>query len=104
MQGNGRARPPVAGIADIQALAVTAFAALEEAGLAAEAELVRARVFSRPPEHVLGHVTVGAQTVWAFTPFVELLMLELHDVATADDESLDSRRQRVGWAVEMAGF
>lgn len=104
MHGNGRARPPVTGIADIQALAVATFTALEEAGLDSEAQQVRARVLSRPPEQLLGQVTLGAQTVWAFTPFVELLLLELHDVATADDASLETRRQRVAWTLEMAGF
>lgn len=104
MHGKGSTRPPVTGIADIQALAVATFTALEEAGLAPEAQLVRARVLSRPPEQVLEQITLGAQTVWAFTPFVELLLRELHDVATADDESLETRRQRIASTLEMAGF
>ena len=49
---------------------------MEQSNLKAEVQLVHDRVLSRPPEQVLEQATVGSQTVWTFTPIVELLMLD----------------------------
>ena len=95
---------PVGGIAEIQALAVAAVTELEESGLAAEAELIHERVLSRSPEHLLEPMTVDAQTVWTFKPFVELLMHELRDIAIAPGLALEDRRERIRWTLDAAGF
>jgi len=104
MGANPRARGPVAGIADIQALAVSAITALEQSELKAEVQLVHDRVLSRPPEQLLEQSTAGAQTIWTFTPIVELLMLELQHLAKASGLSAEERRERVRWTLEIAGF
>lgn len=104
MNANPAGRGPVAGIGDVQALAVAAITALEESDLAAEAQLIHERVLSRLPTEVLDQVTVGAQTVWTFTPMVELLMHELRFIATAPDLSHQERRERVRWTLDVAGF
>ena len=104
MSANPRRRGPVAGIADLQALAVSAITALEHSDLKSEAQLVRARMLSRSPEELLEQVTVDFQTVWVFTPMVELVMHELTYLARASDLSLEERRERVGWTLDIAGF
>jgi hypothetical protein len=88
----------------MQALAVAAITALEESDLMAEAQLVRARVLSRSPEQLLEQATVGTGTVWTFTPIVELLMHELNHIARAPGMSLEERRERIRWTLEVAGF
>lgn len=95
---------PIAGIADIQALAVAAITALEECDLAAEAQLIHTRVLSRAPGVVVEPIDDGAQTRWTFTPMVELLMYELCAIATAPQLSLEERRARVRWTLDVAGF
>jgi hypothetical protein len=104
MQRKPTGRKPVAGIADIQALAVAAVTALEECDLADEAQLIHARVLSRPPEQLIEQVTTGGRTVWTFTPMVELLMHELRYLATSRDFSQEERRERIRWTVDAAGF
>ena len=83
---------------------MSAITAMEEADLKAEAQLVHQRVLSRPPESLLEQTTVGTQTVWTFTPIVELLMHELHYLASAPGLSAEERRQRVCWTLDIAGF
>lgn len=94
----------IGGITDLQALAVAAIAALEEADLTAEAQLIHARVLSRAPQQLLEQVSVNRQTVWMFTPMVELLMHELRDVATTPGLSREQKRERIRWTLDAAGF
>lgn len=100
---SGRGRS-VAGIADIQALTVTAITALDASGLRDEIKAVHMRLLSRPPEQLLEQVVEGTKTVWTFTPIVELLMHELAHIATAPDLSIEERRERVRWTLDVAGF
>ena len=104
MNVNPSGRPPEVGIEDIQALAVSTVTALQESNLAAEAEMIHTRVLSRSPEELLEQVESGAQKVWTFKPFVELLMHELRYVATAPHFTPRERSERVLWALDMAGF
>jgi hypothetical protein len=104
MNANPAGRGPVAGIAEIQALAVAAITALEASDLTAEVQLVHSRVLSRPPEQLLEPATVGPQTVWQFTPIVELLMHELRYLATAPGLSPEERREQILWTLNVAGF
>ena len=104
MKVNPAGRGPIAGIADIQALAVAAVTALEESELSAEAQLIHTRVLSRAPEQLLEQVSVGTQTVWMFKPIVELLLHELRYIATASDLSHEQRRERIRWTLDLAGF
>lgn len=104
MNAHPTGRRPIAGLADIQALAVATVTALEESDLAAEAQLIHTRVLSRAPGVVVEPVQEGAQTTWRFTPMVELLMHELRFVAIAPQLSLEERRARIRWALDVAGF
>jgi hypothetical protein len=104
MNAHPAGRGPVAGIGSLQALAVAAITALEESDLVAEAQLIHDRVLSRLPAQLIDKVTVGTQTVWTFTPMVELLMHELRYIATAPDLSHQERRERVHWTLDVAGF
>lgn len=104
MKVNPKGRGPVAGIAEIQALAVAAITAMEEADLSAEAQLIYTRVLSRPPEQLLEPVSVGARMVWMFKPIVELLMHELRYIAAAPELSYEERRERIRWTLDLAGF
>ena len=104
MNANPTGRGPVAGIADMQALAVAAITALQASDLAVEAELIHTRVLSRPPEQLLEQVTVGTQRVWMFKPMLELLMHELRYTATAPDMTREERRERIHWTLDAAGF
>lgn len=94
----------VAGIAAIQALTVMAIAALDASDLRDEMTSVRTRLLSRPPEQLLDQVVEGANVVWTFKPVVELLMRELAHLATAPDLSIEERRERVRWTLDVAGF
>jgi hypothetical protein len=104
MKANPMGRGPVAGIADIQALAVAAITAMHESDLSAEAQLIHTRVLSRTPEQLLEQNTAGAQTVWTFKPLVELLMHEVRYIATAPQLSAQERRDRIRWTLDLAGF
>ena len=88
----------------MQLLAVAAITALQEADLAAEAQLIHTRVLARAPEQLLEPANRGTQSAWTFKPFVELLMLELRSIATAPQLSLSERRERTRWTLDMAGF
>ena len=104
MNANPSGGGPVAGIGDIQALAVAAITALEQSDLVAEVLLIHERVLSRSPEQLLEQVTVGTQTVWTFTPMVELLMHELRYIATTGELSYKERREQIRWTLDIAGF
>ena len=104
MNANPFGSGPVAGIADIQALAVAAVTALHESDLIAEAQLISTRVLSRAPEELLEQVSGGAGMAWTFKPIVELLMHELRFIATAPGVSLEERRERIRWTLDIAGF
>lgn len=88
----------------MQLLAVAAITALQEADMAAEAQLIHTRVLSQPPEQLLEPTRQGPQISWTFKPFVELLMLELRAIATAPRLSLAERRERTRWTLDVAGF
>lgn len=100
---SGRGKPE-AGLADMQSLAVAAITALQAGNLGDEAERLHARVLTRAPEALLDRVVVGDQSVWTFKPMVELLLHELRHIATAPNLSLNARRERIHWTLEVAGF
>lgn len=92
------------GIADIQALTVMAITALDTSGLRDEIRAVHARLLSQPPEQLLDQVVDGTRTVWTLNPMVELLLRELACLGTTPDVSMEERRERVGWTLDVAGF
>ena len=104
MNANPTGRGPVAGIANIQALAVAAITELHESDLTAETGLLHTRALSCSPEQLLEQMNVGTQTIWKFKPFVELLMHELRYIATAPALSIEQRRERIHWTLDAAGF
>jgi hypothetical protein len=95
----------IAGMRQMHTLAAAAVAALETANLVEEAHQLHSRVLSRSPE-ALVEVLMVAEGVcrWDFKPIVELLLHEIRDAATASDLSIDERRTRIRWALEVSGF
>lgn len=104
MQFNSAGGGSKDGIADMQALASSAIAALQEANLHEEAHYVHARVLAQAPEALLERTVAGLQTVWTFKPMVELLLHELRYLSTAPKLTRNQRRERIRWTIETAGF
>lgn len=95
----------IAGMRQMHSLAAAAAAALETANLVEEAHQLHARVLTRSPEALVEVVMLAENFYrWDFKPIVELLLLEIRDAATAKDLSIDERRTRIRWALEMSGF
>jgi hypothetical protein len=88
----------------LSTLAVSTLAALYEAGLTVEMELVRARVLSRNSLLLFDQVR-GDDGKWhlVYKPMVELLLLHVRDAAVSDGPC-DERRDDILWALETAGF
>jgi hypothetical protein len=104
MHFNSAGRGGPAGIADMQALAASAIAALQHANLLEEAQYIHAQVLTRAPEDLLERTVIAERAVWTFKPMVELLLYELRYLATAADLPIDVRRDQIRWTIEVAGF
>ena len=85
-------------------MALGALAALERAGLADATQFLQEHLFTRTPDALVERYEENSTWLWRFKPMAELLFLELTYLASADDLSLDERRGRVEWAIEMSGF
>jgi hypothetical protein len=88
---------------DLTTLAVTAMAALYEAELFDEMELVRSRVLSLGA--ALFDEVRSEDGTWrlAYKPMTELLLLHVRETAVAP-RSVGERRADISWALEAAGF
>lgn len=92
------------GGAQMRRMALTALTALERADLGDAAQLLWERVFSRKADVLLERYQHNQVWRWRFKPMAELLLLELTHLAEAGDLSPEERRQRIEWAITMAGF
>jgi hypothetical protein len=106
---DGRFQPTspvrVIGREEIRALALSVAKSLEQAGLTDMLAEVKRRVLDRTPEEVCDAVEAG-QAVYhlTFKPIVELLLYEVRDVARMPHLSAEHRRERITWAITMAGL
>jgi hypothetical protein len=94
----------VIGREEMQALTLSVMGSLERAGLADMLAELKRRVLDRKPEDVCDAVEAG-QAVYHLTykPMVELLLYEIRDVSRMPHLSTDYRRERISWAMAMAG-
>jgi hypothetical protein len=105
---DGRFQPTsparVIGREEMQALARSVVGALERAGLTDMLAELKRRVLDRKPDEVCDSVE-ASQAVFLLTykPIVELLLYEIRDVARMPHLSAEHRRERITWAMTMAG-
>jgi hypothetical protein len=79
-------------------------AALYEADLVVEMELLRRRVLARGATVIFEAVADGrGGSELRYKPMVELLLRHVRDVALSE-RGRDERREEILWALEMAGF
>jgi hypothetical protein len=106
---DGRFQPTsparVIGHEEMQALALSVVGALERAGLTDMLAELKRRVLERNLEELCDTVAAG-RDVWhlSYKPIVELLLYEVRDVARMPHMSDEKRRQRIAWALAMAGL
>jgi hypothetical protein len=106
---DGRFQPTspvrVIGREEIRALALSVAASLEQAGLTDMLAEVKRRVLDRAPEEVCDAVEASRAVYHlSFKPIVELLLYEVRDVARMPHLSAEHRRERITWAITMAGL
>lgn len=94
----------VIGREEMQALTLSVMASLERAGLTDMLDELKRRVLDRTPDEVCDAVEAG-QAVFHLTykPIVELLLYEIRDVSRMPHLSSEHRRERITWAMAMAG-
>jgi hypothetical protein len=95
---------PLKGRAEMRELVLTTLAALERAGLADATRVLHERVFCHRADTFAEPYDENNSWRWRFKPMVELLLLELTDLAEASDLSPDERGERIQWVLEMTGF
>ena len=106
---DGRFQPTsparVIGREEMQALVFSVAGSLERAGLTDMLAELKRRVIDRKPEEVCDSVETS-ESVFHLTykPIVELLLFEVRDVARMPHLSAEHRRERITWAMTMAGL
>lgn len=104
MQPDESSRNHTSGAPDCSTLATLAMAALYEADLVVEMELLRRRVLARGATVIFEAVADGkGGSELRYKPIVELLLRHVRDVALSG-RARDERREEILWALEMAGF
>jgi hypothetical protein len=106
---DGRFQPTsparVIGLEEMQALTLSVLGALERAGLTDMIAELKRRVLERKPEDVSDSVEAGnAVFHLTYKPIVELLLYEVRDVSRMPHLSAEHRRERITWAMSMAGL
>jgi hypothetical protein len=106
---DGRSEPfspvRVVGHEEMQALAISVVGSLEKAGLTDMVTELRRRVLDLNPEALSQSVAAGHDLFHlSYKPIVELLLFEVRDVARMPHLSSDHRRERITWAITMAGL
>lgn len=105
---DGRFKPTssakVIGREEMQALTLSVMASLERAGLTDMLDELKKRVLDRTPDEVCDAVEAG-QAVFHLTykPIIELLLYEIRDLSRMPHLSAEHRRERITWAMSMAG-
>lgn len=106
---DGRFQPTsparVIGREEMQALTMSVVGALERAGLTDMIAELKRRVLERKPEDVCDSVEAGQAILHlTYKPIVELLLYEVRDVSRMPHLSAEHRRERITWAMSMAGL
>lgn len=105
---DGRFQPTspvrVTGREEMHALSSSVIAALQRAGLSDLLDDLRHRVLDRAPAEVCESVEAGNDLHLSYKPMVELALHEIRDVARMPHLSAAHRRDRVAWALAMAGL
>jgi hypothetical protein len=95
----------VLGREELEALAGSVIRALQRAGLADVTAELRRRVLDRAADEVCESVkTSEAVFHLTYKPMIELLLYEVRDVARMPHLSTSHRRERIIWALSMAGL
>jgi hypothetical protein len=106
---DGRFQPTspsrVIGREEMQALTLSVVGSLERAGLTDMLAELKHRVLERKPEDVCDTAEAGAAVLHlTYKPMIELLLYEVRDVARMPHLSAEHRRERITWAMTMAGL
>jgi hypothetical protein len=106
---DGRSEPlspvRVVGHEEMRALALSVVGSLEKAGLTDMLGELRRRVLDLNPEALSQSVAAGQDLFHlSYKPIVELLLYEVRDVARMPHLSGEHRRERITWAITMAGL
>jgi hypothetical protein len=97
-------RPEVVSRRQMTELAVRTIAALQDAGLVDEIDLLCEQVFRMPPDRLFDtEMTDGTAWTLSYKPMVELLLVHVRETARSD-LTLSDRREEILWAVAAAGF
>ena len=95
----------IRGKREMKELALAAVTALVDADLVDQVDALQDRLFSRGAGLLFDTTQVGVdEWLWSFKPMVELLLEEVRQAAGVASLTLDERRDRIRWALEMAGF
>jgi hypothetical protein len=105
---DGRFQPTsparVIGREEMQMLTLSVLGALERAGLVDMLTELKRRVLDRAPEEVCDAQETGEAVFHlSYKPMVELLLFEIRDTARMPHLSTEHRRERITWAMLMAG-
>jgi hypothetical protein len=106
MEGRFQPTSParIVGYEEMQALALSVVGSLERAGLNDMLAELRRRVLDRRPEEICDSVETGRDAFHlSYKPMVELLLYEVRDLARMPHLSAQHRRERISWAMVMAG-
>lgn len=106
MEGRFQPTSParVIGREEMHALTYSVVGALERAGLTDMLAELKRRVLERGLEDVCDSVEAGEAVLHlSYKPMVELLLYEIRDVSRMPHLSKEHRRERITWAMTMAG-
>jgi hypothetical protein len=85
-------------------LAVRTIAALQDAGLVDEIDVLCEQVFRMPPDRLFDtELRDGTAWTLSYKPIVELLLIHVRETARSDRDLVE-RRHEILWAVTAAGF
>jgi hypothetical protein len=89
----------------MHALALSVIGTLERAGLSDMLVELKRRVLDRSPDELCESVEAGRDAFHlSYKPMVELVLYEVRDVARMPHLSTEHRKERISWALAMAGL
>jgi hypothetical protein len=106
---DGRFQPTsparVVGHEEMQALALSVVTALEKARLGDMVDELKRRVLDRKPEDLCESVAAGRDLFHlSYKPIIELLLYEVREISRMPHLSAEHRRERIAWAMAIAGL
>jgi hypothetical protein len=95
----------IRGKREMKELALAAVTALVDADLSDLIDELQTRVFSKGAALLFDTTQVGEhEWHWSYKPMVELLLLDIHETVATTHLTASERRDRIRWALEIAGF